>query len=130
MFNKKKITAVLSIFVLFFCLFSYQNANAFGPQQTEEDLLGLEYGQYTGLGNEDVRFTVARIINVALGLLGIIMVVILVYAGFLWMTAAGNDEQVGKAKKMIMAAVIGLAIILSAYAISNFVVRQLYKATT
>ncbi len=122
------------VFTMILFAFSFSAmlpAAAHGPDYPqEEDLLGLGYGQYTGLGSEDIRFTVARIINVALGLLGIIMVVILIYAGFTWMTAAGNEEKVGTAKKMIIAAVIGLAIILSAYAISNFVVRELYQATT
>ena len=92
--------------------------------------LGLEYGAATGLGKADVRFTTARIINAALGLLGIIAVVIILYAGFKWMTAGGNEENVKSAQKILMAAVIGLVIILSAYAITRFVMSQLFKATT
>jgi len=92
--------------------------------------LGLEFGEDTGLTSTDVRTTAASIINVALGLLGIIAVVIFVYAGFLWMTAAGNDEQVTKAKTMMIQSVVGMAIILSAYAIVNFVVVSLLDATT
>ena len=82
-----------------------------------------------GLGTQDVRVTIARIINVMMGLLGIIAVVIVLYGGFLWMTAAGNEERIDKAKKMIIAGVIGLAIILSAYAIARFVVDSLVNAT-
>lgn len=92
--------------------------------------LGLEYGAATGLGKADVRFTTARIINAALGLLGIIAVVIILYAGFKWMTAGGNEENVKSAQKILFAAVIGLIIILSAYAITRFVMTQLFKATT
>lgn len=83
-----------------------------------------------GLGSQDVRITIARIINVFMGLLGIIAVVIILYGGFMWMTAAGNEERVDKARKMIVAGVIGLAIILSAYAIARFVVSSLVTATT
>lgn len=82
-----------------------------------------------GLGTADIRVTVARIINVFMGLLGIIAVVIILYGGFIWMTAAGNEERVDKARKMIVAGVIGLAIILSAYAIARFVVNALVNAT-
>ena len=82
-----------------------------------------------GLGTADIRVTIARIINVFMGLLGIIAVVIILYGGFIWMTAAGNEERVDKARKMIVAGVIGLAIILSAYAIARFVVNALVNAT-
>lgn len=83
-----------------------------------------------GLGTQDVRVTIARIINVFMGLLGIVAVCIILYGGFLWMTAAGNEDRVEKAKKLIVAGVIGLAIILSAYAIARFVVTSLINATS
>lgn len=92
--------------------------------------LGVEYGTFTGLGTKDIRETVAQIINVALGLLGIVAVVIVIAGGFTWMTAGGNEEKVDSAKKMIFAGVIGLAIILSAYAIARFVITSLVTATT
>lgn len=91
--------------------------------------LGINYGSLTGLGTKDIRATIAAIINVALSLLGIVAVVIILAGGFTWMTAGGNEENVEKAKKMIFAGVIGLAIILSAYAIAKFVVDNLIQAT-
>jgi hypothetical protein len=92
--------------------------------------LGIQYGAATGLGATDVRVTIAQIIKVAMGLLGIIAVVIILIGGFTWMTAGGNEEKVGEAKKWIFSGIIGLAIILSAYAIANFVVSSLVTATT
>jgi len=65
-----------------------------------------------------------------LGLLGTVAIVIILWAGFKWMTAGGNNEDIDQAKKILISSVIGLAIILSAYAISNFVLTQLYKSTT
>ena len=100
------------------------------PSITQGDALGVNYGVYTGLGQKDIRVTVANIINVALGLLGIVAVVIILIGGFEWMTAGGNEEKTGEAKKRIVAGVIGLAIILSAYAIASFVINSLIKATT
>ena len=91
--------------------------------------LGLGYGAATTLGQQDVRTTIARIINVALGLLGIVAVVIILVGGFEWMTAGGSEEKTGSAKKRITAGIIGLAIILSAYAIATFVIRSLSQAT-
>jgi hypothetical protein len=92
--------------------------------------LGVSYGAYTGLGTQDIRVTIARIIRAALGLLGIVTVVIIIYGGFLWMTAGGNDEQVGKAKKCIYYGIIGLVIIFAAYALTQFIFNQIITATT
>lgn len=99
-------------------------------QPIDANALGLPYGAATGLGSTDVRTTVAKIIRVAMGLLGIVAVVIILIGGFTWMTAGGNDEKIGEAKKWIFAGIIGLAIILSAYAIASFVINQLVQATT
>lgn len=94
------------------------------------DDLGLSPVGETGLGQRDIRETVASIIRVALSLLGIVAVVIILIGGFKWMTAGGNDEQVGEAKKWIFSGIIGLAIILSAYALASFVINKLVDATT
>jgi len=69
---------------------------------------------------KDPRLVAANIIRVLLGLLGTIFVVLIVYAGFLWMTAGGNEENVKKAKGYIFNAIIGLCIVLSAYGITFF----------
>jgi type IV secretory pathway VirB2 component (pilin) len=99
--------------------------DGFNPQ----DPYGLDCPQYSGLSARDPRLIVARVINVTLGLLGILAVAIVVYAGFTWMTSGGNDEQIKKARGMLLAAVIGLVLILSAYSIANFILLQLNTAT-
>ncbi|PIR92378.1 hypothetical protein COU01_01910, partial [Candidatus Falkowbacteria bacterium CG10_big_fil_rev_8_21_14_0_10_44_15] len=53
--------------------------------------------------------------------LGIIFLVLVLYAGFLWMTAAGNEDQVTKAKSILTTSIIGIVIIVAAYAIVTFV---------
>lgn len=95
-----------------------------------KDALGLDCGEYTGLGKEDPRILAGRIINVALGLLGILATVLIIYAGFRWMIAGGNEDNVKKAQQILFASVAGLIIILGAYAISTFVLKSLYEATT
>ena len=79
--------------------------------------------------DEGLIETITQLINVALSLLGIIAVVVILIGGFKWMTAGGNDEQVGEARKWIFSGIIGLAIIMSAWAIANFVIEELGKAT-
>ena len=83
----------------------------------------------SGLGNQSLETTIGSIINVMLSLLGIIAVILILYGGFKWMTAGGNEENVGAAKKIIFSGIIGLVIILSAYAIASFVLRNLSVAT-
>lgn len=78
-----------------------------------------------GLPATDIRLIVANIIRAALALMGIVLLVITIYGGYLWMTSGGNEDQIGKAKKILINAVIGLIIILSAYAIVAFVMRIL-----
>ena len=73
--------------------------------------------------------TVARIIQAILGFLGVIFIVLIVYSGFVWMTSAGNSEKIDKAKQTLVAAAIGAAIVLAAYAITFFVIDQLLQAT-
>lgn len=83
----------------------------------------------TGLGDRDPREIAATVINVLLGFLGIIAVIIILIGGFKWMTAGGNEDKVAEARKLIMAGVIGLIIVLASYAIALFVIEQLITAT-
>ena len=61
--------------------------------QTPPDLGMEQVGEGIGLPTTDIRLVVARIIRVALGLLGIVAVVLIIYGGFIWMTAGGNEEK-------------------------------------
>ncbi|MFA5945834.1 MAG: pilin [Patescibacteria group bacterium] len=95
-----------------------------------EDIINPQFGDATGLGQGDLKQTIGNLIRVALGFLGVVAVVIVLYGGFKWMVAGGNDEKVGEAKKLIISGIIGLAIILSAYAITTFVISSFMTATT
>ncbi len=77
-----------------------------------------------------ISSVIANLVQALLGLTGIIFVVMTVYAGILYMTAAGDDTKVKKAKGLLVKALIGLIIIASAYTITAFVVTQLGAAVT
>ncbi len=64
------------------------------------------------------------------GLLGAVFLVLIIYGGFLWMTAAGNDENISKAKKIITQAAVGLLVIVIAYALTDFIFDTIINATT
>lgn len=88
------------------------------------------YGEDVGAPDRtQLATTIGKIVNAALGLLGVVLLVLILYGGFLWMTAGGNEDQVSKAKKIITNAVVGLVIIMAAYAIAGFVVEAVSTAT-
>lgn len=86
-------------------------------------------GSQIGLGNADLKTTVINILNLALGLLALVAVVMIIIGGFTWLTAGGNEEKVDKAKKIISAAVIGLIIVLLAWAVVIFVAKTTANVT-
>ena len=72
---------------------------------------------------------IANIVKYLLSFLGVIFVILIIYAGFLWMTAGGNEEKIKKAKGLITNATIGLLIVLAAYTITHFVIKYIFEAT-
>ena len=90
--------------------------------------VGDVYGQ-DDFDEDSLAETIAYVIQVVLGFLGIIFIILIIYAGFVWMTSAGNEEKISKAKKTLIAAIIGITIVLLAYAITGFVINSLLEAT-
>lgn len=101
------------------------------------DLKGIQsnfktVGKESGLnqGDRDLPTIIGTIINAFLGLLGVVLVIIIIFAGYKWMTAQGNSGQVDEAKKMITQAVIGMIILMAAYAITRFVLEAIITGTS
>ena len=82
-----------------------------------------------GLGEANPEKIVVNIINWILGILALIAVIMILVGGFKWMTAGGNEEKVEGAKKLLIAAVIGLVIILAAWGISVYAITRLVDIT-
>lgn len=76
-------------------------------------------------GDTDIASKVGKLIGVVLSFVGVIFFILVIYGGFLWMTARGDSGQVEKAKDLLYAAAIGLIIVLSAYAITAFIGTQI-----
>ena len=81
----------------------------------------------TGLYSSEtnIGLIISKIIILILGFLGLIMVILIIIAGFQWMTAGGNSETIKKAKERITSAIIGLIIIFLSLSISYFVIENL-----
>lgn len=89
---------------------------------------GDVFANNAGLGNADLVETITNLIKIIIGFLGLIAVVIVLIGGFKWMTAGGSEDKIGEAKKLIIAGVIGLVIILFSYAIAAFVLSTITNA--
>lgn len=83
---------------------------------------------FADFSTADIKDTIENIVRIIVGFLGIITVLIILAGGLKWMTSGGNEEKIGEAKKLIASGVIGLVIVLAAYAIANFVVSSLNRA--
>lgn len=83
-----------------------------------------------GAGESGLRILnpVAITIKYLMGLLGVLFFILVIYAGILWMTAAGEDDKINKSKKILTSSVIGLAIIFGGYLISYVIVAILDAA--
>ncbi|PIT86478.1 MAG: hypothetical protein COU33_02925 [Candidatus Magasanikbacteria bacterium CG10_big_fil_rev_8_21_14_0_10_43_6] len=81
-------------------------------------------GEKAGTSEAQVENVVGTAINAALTLVGLIFLVLMVYAGYLWMTARGEEATVEKAQKIISAAIIGLVVVMSAAAITKLVTSR------
>ena len=106
---------------------SYAQAHAAAAPPTTFSIEDI--GGTVGLGTADLKQTVINIIQWALGILALVAAVMIIYGGFVWLTAGGNEESVEKAKKIISAAVVGLIVVLLAWAIVIFVARTTSNVT-
>lgn len=86
-------------------------------------------GGYDDVANEGPIMTASLVINMLLGLLGTAALCLMVYAGFIWLMARGNEEQITKAKDMIIGTVIGLLVILGSYSFMYYVFRSWVNIT-
>ncbi|MBI4090881.1 MAG: hypothetical protein HY422_02555 [Candidatus Komeilibacteria bacterium] len=83
---------------------------------------------FAGFSSQDIKTTIENIVRIIVGFLGIITIIIILAGGFKWMTSGGNEDKISEAKKLISAGVVGLVVVLAAYAISSFVINSLTGA--
>lgn len=112
----------------------------FAPVIASAQLSGSDTGLNTtvehgyGTGGEAIislpEFVGTYIVAPILGLTGTIIFVLMTYAGFLWVTAQGDEKKVKKAKDILTECVVGAVILVGAYALANFVVTSLTPRIT
>jgi len=89
-----------------------------------------EAGYSSATSETTLAETVGTVIKSALSLVGIIFIALMVYAGFLWMSARGETEPVEKAQTIVRNSIIGLVLAVGAYSITAFVVPKVLERTT
>lgn len=126
----KKIRKYVLVFILMFMVFSPMailNVEAKGIADATSTVQKVAGSDGMGYKTDGVKIevVVGKAIQVLLGLLGIIFLILTIYGGFKWMMAGGDGGEVTKAKSILTNGVIGLVIVLSAYAISSYVMSAL-----
>lgn len=106
-----------------------QNSNSSGIGPAGQDTLDFlgQTAERGGLNpnSADPTDIIAMVINTVLGLVGIIFFMLMFYAGFRWMTSSGSEEVIKEAKQTIRTSIIGIAIIFSAFVLTNFVINRI-----
>ena len=82
-------------------------------------------GQLTDTGGVTLPVLIGNIIQVVLSVLGIVFLILIIFAGFKWLTAQGDPKKTQEATKMLTQAVIGIIIIIGAFALADFVIDSL-----
>jgi hypothetical protein len=87
---------------------------------TVADKIGIDVSKTTSVAE-----IAGNIIGVALSLLGVIFMILIVYGGYMWMMARGNESESDKAKEVLVSATIGITIVFSAYVFTNYILTSL-----
>lgn len=118
------ITLILSLGIFNFAL---AQSNQSDGSYTFANSSGLNNAGNTAgydIAGKTVNNYISQIITMVLSLVGVIFLAFAIYAGIVWMTAQGNEEKVTKAKETLTESIIGIIIVLAAYAISYFVLKM------
>ena len=97
-----------------------------GDEETDGDEVpaqdfGLDLAAETDLVQGDLIDIIVNVINALMGLLGLVAVIIIIYGGFLYLTSAGEEEKIKKAKKSMVSGVIGLVLVILSWVIAQFI---------
>lgn len=129
---KPIITLLLLTAIMVLPYLVFAEGNTINPESSANPLTMLkniaagEAGPYDSTTDQNsLPIILGFVINGALSLLGVIFIILMVLAGYNWMTASGNEQRIDEAKDTIKRAIIGLVITLGSWAIWNFLVANL-----
>ncbi|MEA3463467.1 MAG: pilin [Patescibacteria group bacterium] len=126
----KILIIILSIFIVSGFLICANNSVLSAATYDFEKNSGLWNTGYEMTGDEDeaawfheqtLPEIIGKVISIILAFLGVLFLILMIYGGYIWMMARGNEQEVEKAKNIIKNALIGLVVVLSAWAITYFI---------
>lgn len=88
--------------------------------------VGAVKGPYSGADQFALSDVIGVVIQAALSLIGVVFLILMLYAGYNWMTARGEEDKVTKAKETLMRAIIGIIIVIGSYAIWAFIFSKIF----
>lgn len=124
--NKILKQSLILLFIVFILILPYF-VFAVTPLEGLQDV-GQNKGPYissTGSSEDDILYIIGTVISTLLSLLGVIFIVLMLYAGYNWMTAAGEESKVETAQETIKRAIIGLIIVVGSYALQQLIFSKL-----
>lgn len=123
----RKLAQILPIFIILFGVLSF-NTPAHTQSYDFSENSGLKNtSNQAGYDTNNVKTPesyISKIITIILSFIGVLFLGFTIYAGITWMTAAGKEEKVTKAKEMMSESIIGLIIVLVAYALTYFIIKM------
>lgn len=129
---KKIFFVFASVFIFAFFSLSQVQAqiqdNALtGLNETANTVTAFKSQTSQTYGSDFLATKAGQIIGVVLSFVGVLFFILMIYAGILWMTASGNEQQISTAKGLLINAAIGMIIVFSAYALTTFLGTQLLQ---
>lgn len=124
---KNIITVLLGLFIINFLFLlpaQAQDKRDYGLNESASKVSAFQ-NQIDSYNDNFLNTKIGSIIGIVLSFIGVAFLILMIYAGISWMTAAGNQEKVTKSKDLIINAIIGLIIVLAAYAITAFIGSRL-----
>lgn len=83
---------------------------------------------FAGFSSQDLKTTIANIVRIIIGFLGILVILAIIFGGFKMMTSGGDSDKMGDGRKIVTTGAIGLIIVLAAYAIASFIISSITTA--
>jgi type IV secretion system pilin len=122
-------SAVMALVIFSTVLAVAQPVNAgLDAMKSSLDTAGAPLKPATGESGNYIPGIVANLINAVLAMIGVLLLGYLLYAGFLWMTAGGDEGKVKTAITMIRNSIVGLLIIVLSFVIADFVLSALISS--
>ena len=102
-------------------------SQAVGADVTTEGMMeGMApFQKAAGVSTKNLPTVIGGIVKVVISLLGLVAAIIIILGGFQWMTSGGNEEKISGAKKLMINGLIGMVLVVLAYAIASFIISNL-----